>query len=87
MYNISTYEHKILILGEPAEGSECAEDYVIQYEGKTVSTGGNLSVVIEDVVLCSAAPITISVTAVLGDDSLISGSESDFTLTGESMYR
>ena len=75
-----------ITLGEPAEGSECVEDYIIQYEGKSMSTGGALSVVIEDVVFCSVAPVTFSVTAVLRDGSLISGSGSDFTLMGESKY-
>ena len=74
-----------IALEEPAEGSKCVEDYIIQYEGRSVSTGGNLSVVIEDVLFCRVAPVTFSVTAVLGDGSVISGSESaDFNVTGES---
>ena len=40
--------------------------------------------VIEDAVLCSVAPVTFNVTAVLRGGSLIDGNESDFTLTGES---
>ena len=75
-----------ITLEEPAEGSECVEDYIIQYEGRSVSTCGALSVVIEDVVFCSVAPVTFNVSAVLRDGSLIDGSESDFTLTGESKY-
>ena len=42
--------------------------------------------VINDTVFCSVAPVTFSVTAVLGDGSLINGSESDFTLMGESKW-
>ena len=80
-----TVKSVTITLEEPAEGSECVEDYIIQYEGRSVSTGGALSVVINDTVLCSVAPVTFYVTAVLRDGSLISGSEStDFTLTGES---
>ena len=60
-------------------------NYTIQYEGRSISTGGALSVLIEDVVFCQQPNITFNVTAVLRDDSLIDGSESaDFTLTGES---
>ena len=74
-----------ITLEEPAEGSECVEDYIIQYENETVSTGGTLSVVIEDVVFCQQPNITFNVTAVLRDGSLICGSESaDFILAGES---
>ena len=73
-----------IALGEPAEGSQSVEDYIIQYEGRSMSTSGALSVVINDTVLCRVEPITFSVTAVLGDGCLVSGSESDFTLTGES---
>ena len=79
-----TVKSVTITLGEPAEGSECVEDYIIQYEGRSMSTGGTLSVVIEDAVLYRVAPITFNVTAVLRDGSLIDGSESNFTLTGES---
>ena len=73
-----------ITLEEPAEGSECVEDYIIQYEGRSISTSGALSVVIEDAVFYSVAPVTFTVTAVLGGGSVIDGSESDFTLAGES---
>ena len=73
-----------ITLEEPAEGSECVEDYIIQYEGRSNSTNGTLSVVIEDVAFCSATPVTFNVTAFLRSGSVIDGSESDFTLTGES---
>ena len=79
-----TVKSVTITLEEPAEGSECVEDYIIQYEGRTVSTGGALSVVIEDVAFCSATPVTFNVTAFLRSGSVIDGSESDFTLTGES---
>ena len=73
-----------ITLEELAEGSECVGDYIIQYEGRSTSTNGTLSMVIEDTVFCSVAPVTFNVTAVLRSGSLVSGSESDFTLTGES---
>ena len=75
-----------ITLEEPAEGSECVEDYIIQYEGKSVSTSGALSVVISDTVFCRVKPVIFNVSAVLRDGSAISGSESDFTLMGESKY-
>ena len=66
------------------EGSECVEEYIIQYEGRSVSTGGALSVVINDTIFCQQPNITFSVTAVLMDGSMINGSELDFTLKGKS---
>ena len=76
-----------ITLGEPAEGSECVEDYIIQYRNETVYTNRTLSVVIDDVVFCQYPNITFNATAVLRDGSLISESESNFTLAGESKYR
>ena len=79
-----TVKSVTITLEELAEGSECVGDYIIQYEGRSTSTNGTLSMVIEDTVFCSVAPVTFNVTAVLRGGSLVSGSESDFTLTGES---
>ena len=76
-----------ITLEEPAESSECVEDYIIQYRNETVYTNRTLSVVIDDVVFCQYPNITFNATAVLRDGSLISGSESNFTLAGESKYR
>ena len=70
-----------ITLEEPAEGSECVEDYIIQYEGRSVSTSGALSVVIEeDEEFWQRPNITFTVTAVLKDGSLINGSDYTSTL-------
>ena len=81
-----TVKSVTIALEEPAECPEFVVDYIIQYEGRSISTSGALSVVIEDVVFCQQPNITFNVTAVLRDGSLIDGCEFDFTQTGESKH-
>ena len=69
-------------INEPTVAPNCVTDYIIQYEGGNVSTGGALSVVIEDLVFCQLSTVSFTVTAILTDGSQTGTTSMDLSLIG-----
>ena len=69
-------------IDEPTVAPYCVTDYIIQYGSENVSTGGNSSVVIEDVEFCQQSTVSFIVTATLRDGSQTGSTSMDLSLIG-----